>query len=109
VAQAAKLVRGLAEHGDELCRAIFRQQAMALGRLFTIVANVTDPDAYFVGGGVVETTPEMRAWFVDLVREHTALRAEQVAVASFAEVPDLDMAGARGAALAAWEWLRAGR
>ena len=88
-----------------MARAIFTQQAMAIGRLFTIVSNVTDPDAYFIGGGVVETTPEMRKWFVDLTTEHTMLREEQRRVASFAEVPDLDMAGARGAALAAWDHL----
>ncbi|HEX4427983.1 MAG TPA: ROK family protein [Frankiaceae bacterium] len=104
---AAKLVRGHAEKGDALGRAIFAQQAMAIGRLFTIVSNVTDPDAYFIGGGVVETTPELRKWFVDLTTEHTNLREEQRRVASFAEVPDLDMAGARGAALAAWDHLRA--
>jgi glucokinase len=105
---AAKQVRTYAERGDPMARAIFAQQAMAIGRLFTIVSNVTDPHAYFIGGGVVETTLEMREWFVALVREHTSLRAEQRAVASFAEVPDLDMAGARGAALAAWDRLRAG-
>lgn len=102
-ATAAKLVRTHAEQGDALARAIFAQQAMAIGRLFTIVSNVTDPDAYFIGGGVVETTPEMRKWFVDLTTQHTNLREEQKRVASFAEVPDLDMAGARGAALAAWD------
>ena len=37
---------------------------MALGRLFTIAANFTDPDAYFVGGGVVEATAEFRDWFL---------------------------------------------
>jgi predicted NBD/HSP70 family sugar kinase len=104
---AAKLVRGHAEKGDALGRAIFAQQAMAIGRLFTIVSNVTDPDAYFIGGGVVETTPELRKWFVDLTTQHTHLREEQLRVARFAEVPDLDMAGARGAALAAWDHLRA--
>jgi glucokinase len=39
--------------------------------------------------------------FLDKVREHTVLREEQIRVASFALVPDLDMAGARGAAIAA--------
>ncbi len=102
---AAKQVRRYAEGGDPMSRAIFAQQAMALGRLFTIIANVTDPDAYFIGGGVVETTPEMREWFVGQVRTNTALRVEQQQVASFAEVPELDMAGARGAAIAAWDWL----
>ena len=62
-------MRGYAEQGDPLARAIFTQQAMAIGRLFTIVSNVTDPDAYFIGGGVVETTPELRKWFVDLTTE----------------------------------------
>lgn len=100
VRDAAKEVRTLAEDGDEMCRQIFAQQAMALGRLFTIAANFIDPHAFFVGGGVVETEPEFRNWFLDLVREHTVLRDEQRA-AGVAVVPDLDMAGARGSALAA--------
>ena len=79
---------------------IFRQQAIALGRLFTIAANFTDPDAYFLGGGVVETTPSFSGWFLATVSEHTDLRAEQRPLVTFALVPDLDMAGARGAALA---------
>ena len=37
------------------------------------------------------------------VRENTLLREEQARVAHFALVPDLDMAGARGAAVAALE------
>ena len=101
IGAAAKLVRSLGEQGDPLARHIFAQQAMALGRLFTIAANFTDPHAYFVGGGVVETGTEFRDWFLGTVREHTGLRTEQAAVAEFALVPHLDMAGARGAALAA--------
>ena len=54
--------------GDELALAVFEQQAMALGRLFTIAANFTDPDAYFLGGGVVEAAPHFRDWFLDRVR-----------------------------------------
>ncbi|WP_410969029.1 hypothetical protein, partial [Salmonella sp. SAL4444] len=61
----------------------------------------TDPDAYFVGGGVVEAAPAFREWFLAKVRESMALRDEQAAVAQLALVPDLDMAGARGSALAA--------
>jgi len=107
VASAARLVRGLGEKGDPMALQIFEQQAMALGRLFTIAANFTDPDAYFVGGGVVETASAFRDWFLGRVREHTALRAEQKPAARFALVPDRDMAGARGAAIAALEALRA--
>jgi glucokinase len=103
VAQAAKLVRTYGEKGDPMARRIFEQQAMAIGRLFTIAANFSDPSAYFVGGGVVETAREFREWFMGKVRENTILREEQARAARFALVPDLDMAGARGAALAALE------
>jgi glucokinase len=54
---------------------------------------------------VVETAPQFRDWFLGKVREHTDLRDEQARAASFALVPDLDMAGARGAAIAARERL----
>ncbi len=103
IADAAKQVRSFAEAGDEMARAVFAQQAMALGRLFTILANVTDPHAFFVGGGVVETSTEFREWFLGKVRENTYLRDEQMVAVQFEVVPDLDMAGARGAALAALE------
>ena len=69
---------------------------MALGRIFTIAAGFTDPDTYFVGGGVVEADPKFRDWFLAKVHEHTVLRAEQVRVADFALVPDLDRAGGPG-------------
>jgi glucokinase len=98
--QAATGVRGYAAAGDPMALDIFRQQAIALGRLFTIAANFTDPDAYFLGGGVVETAPSFCDWFLATVREHTDLRDEQRPRATFALVPDLDMAGARGAAIA---------
>jgi len=100
---AAKTVRGLAERGDEMALRIFGQQAAAIGGLFTICANMTDPDAYFLGGGVVESAPRLREFYRARVREHTLLRAEQAEVAEFALVPDLDMAGARGAAVVALE------
>jgi predicted NBD/HSP70 family sugar kinase len=103
--QAAMLVRGHACAGDPMALEIFRQQAIALGRLFTIAANFTDPHAYFLGGGVVEAVPSFRDWFLDTVREHTDLRAEQLPLVTFAVVPDLDMAGARGAAIAAGDAL----
>lgn len=99
--EAAKAVRGLAVDGDEMALSIFAQQATAMGRLFTLMSNVTDPHAYLVGGGVVETAPHFREWFLGHVRTATDLRDEQRAIAEFAVVPHLDMAGARGAAVAA--------
>jgi glucokinase len=100
-AVAAKLVRGYGEAGDPLALRIFEQQAMAIGRLLTIAANFTDPHVYLLGGGVVEAAPHFRDWFLEQVREHTVLREEQARVESIALVPDLDMAGARGSAIAA--------
>jgi glucokinase len=105
IAKAAKLVRGFAEEGDEMALAIFRQQAMAIGRVFTVAAKFTDPDCYFVGGGVIEAAPHFRDWFLATIMENTALLAEQAQVAEIRLVPDLDMAGARGSAIAAAEWV----
>jgi predicted NBD/HSP70 family sugar kinase len=105
--EAAKLVRGYGEREDPLARKVFEQQAMALGRLFTAAAMFTDPSAYFLGGGVVEAAPAFRDWFLAKVREHTILRDEQRELARLDLVPDLDMAGARGAAIAALESLHA--
>ena len=99
--EAAKLVRGYGDSGDPLALAIFGQQAMALGRLFTIAGNFMDPNAYFVGGGLVEASRHFREWFLAQVCEHTSIRREQLEASTFALIPDLDMAGARGAAIAA--------
>jgi len=106
IAKAGKLVRGYAERGDEMALEIFRQQAMAMGRVFSIAAKFTDPDTYFVGGGVIEAAPHFRDWFVATVKEHTALYVEQAEIAEITLVPDLDMAGARGSAIAAAAWVR---
>jgi glucokinase len=106
IAKAAKLVRGYAERGDEMALAIFRQQAMAMGRVFSIAAKFTDPDTYFVGGGVIEAAPHFRDWFVATVKENTEFYPEQAAIAEITLVPDLDMAGARGSAIAAAAWVR---
>jgi glucokinase len=99
-ASAARALRGLAVAGDELALRIFRQQATAIGRLFTILMNVLDPDACFVGGGVMEADAAFRDRFLADVQASMQLRHEQAATI-VAPVPDLDMAGARGAAMAA--------
>jgi glucokinase len=106
IAKAAKLVRGYGERGDAMALDIFRQQAMAMGRVFSIAAKFTDPDTYFIGGGVIEAAPHFRDWFLATVKDHTVLFAEQAEIAEITLVPDLDMAGARGSAIAAAEWAR---
>ena len=82
IAQAAKEVRAYGVEGDEMALRLFDQQAAALGRLFTIAANYSDPSVYFVGGGVVEAAPHFGDWFLERVRAHTRLREEQAAIAS---------------------------
>jgi glucokinase len=101
IPDAAKQLRGYAERQDPLALTIFGQQAQAIGHLFTLAAGFTDPQVYFIGGGVVEAAPAFRDWFLDQIRTHTQLRPEQAAVATFALVPDRDLAGARGSAVAA--------
>jgi len=56
---------------------------------------------------VVESAMRFRNWFLEQVREHTVLRAEQRRAAAIAMVPDRDMAGARGSAIAALAAARA--
>jgi glucokinase len=106
IVDGAKQVRGFAERGDAMALQIFEQQAIAIARMFTIASNFTDPDAYFVGGGVVESEPHFRDWFLTTVTDATQLRPEQREVAIFAVVADLDMAGARGSAVAALHAIR---
>jgi predicted NBD/HSP70 family sugar kinase len=106
IARAAKLVRGYAERGDEMSLEIFRQQAVAIGRVFSIAAKFTDPDTYFVGGGVIDAAPHFRDWFVATTRENTRFYVEQAEIEDITLVPDLDTAGARGSAIAAAEWVR---
>ena len=105
VARAAILVRGYGERGDAMALEIFRQQAVAIGRVLSIAAKFTDPDIYFVGGGVIEAAPHFRDWFLSTVRQNTSLYIEQAEIAEISLVPDLDMAGARGSAIAAAEWV----
>ena len=97
-----------AVHFDRVQRLIGALRGLGVGRgdRFAVM-TLNSPEylemyhAAFLGGGVVEAAPEFRDWFLDLVREHTVLRDEQRAAAEFALVTDLDMAGARGAAVAA--------
>jgi predicted NBD/HSP70 family sugar kinase len=98
---AARSLRSLAVAGDELALSIFSQQAQAIGRLFTILMNVLDPDVCFVGGGVLEADAAFQARFMADIRGALSYRKQQAGTLPVVAVPDLDMAGARGAALAA--------
>ena len=96
---AAKAVRSYGEQGDELARAVFDQQAAVIGRLFSTIANVTDPDAFFVGGGVTEADPAFTEWFIGRVNDNITSMKGVDRASDAVVVSDLDMAGARGAAI----------
>lgn len=97
--QAAKLVRGMADKGDKLCREIFRVQAQATALLFDTMMNTFDPDAFIVGGGVLEASPEFGQWFLDEIKRGMPSPREEQAGVPFYAMPNGDTAGARGAAI----------
>lgn len=99
--QAAKLVRGLADKGDALCKDIFRVQAHALGLFFDEMINTFDPDALIVGGGALEASKEFQQWFVQEVRVGMGAQREEQANIPIHVMPNGDTAGARGAAIEA--------
>ncbi|MBX5494460.1 MAG: ROK family protein [Bryobacteraceae bacterium] len=104
--KAAKLVRGLAEQGDPMCREIFRVQAHALGLFFDEMVNTFDPDALIVGGGALETKEEFQCWFLDEIRAGMPPQREEQADIPIYVMPNGDTAGARGAAIEALKLAR---
>ncbi len=105
--KGAKLVRGLAERGDEMCREIFRVQAHALGLFFDEMVNTFDPDALIVGGGAIETSERFQGWFIDQIREGMPGQRVEQADIPIRIMPNGDTAGARGAAIEALKASRA--
>jgi glucokinase len=103
---AAKLVRGLADGGDAMCKEIFRVQAHALGLFFDEMVNTFDPDALIVGGGVLETSREFQRWFLMEIRLGMPRQREEQANVPIHVMPNGDSAGARGAALEALKLAR---
>lgn len=104
--QAAKLVRGLADKGDALCKDIFRVQAHALGLFFDEMINTFDPDALIVGGGALEASPEFQSWFLKEIRAAMPMQREEQAGVPIHVMPNGDTAGARGAAIEALKLAR---
>ena len=97
--QAAKLVRGLAEKGDPLCKEIFRVQAHALGLFFDEMINTFDPDALIVGGGAIETGKDFQEWFIGEIHAGMPEQREEQLDIPVHIMPNGDTAGARGAAI----------
>jgi len=108
VNEAAKLVRGMAEKGDPLCRDIFRVQAHALGLFFDEMVNTFDPDVLIIGGGALETSADFQRWFIAETRAGMPDQREEQAAIPIHVMPNGDTAGARGAALEALKFARQG-
>ena len=106
VKAAAKLVRGMAEKGDSLCRDIFRVQAHALGLFFDEMVNTFDPDALIIGGGALETGADFQRWFIAETRAGMPGQREEQAAIPIHVMPNGDTAGARGAAIEALKFAR---
>jgi predicted NBD/HSP70 family sugar kinase len=104
--KASKLVRGLAEKGDPMCREIFRVEAHALGLFFDEMVNTFDPDALIIGGGAIETDGGFQSWFISETRAGMPDQREEQAEIPIHIMPDGDTAGARGAAIEALKLLR---
>jgi glucokinase len=104
--QAAKLVRGLADKSDPMCKEIFRVQAHALGLFFDEMVNTFDPEALIVGGGALETSPEFQLWFLNEIRVGMPAQREEQAGIPVYVMPNGDTAGARGAAIEALKLAR---
>lgn len=104
--QAAKAVRGLADDGDAVCKEIFRVQAHALGLFSDEMVNTFDPDAFIVGGGILETSREFQRWFLAEIRLGMPTQREEQAGIPIHVMPNGDTAGARGAALEALKLAR---
>ncbi len=105
---AAKLVRGMAEKGDPMCREIFRVQAHGLGLFFDEMINTFDPDALLVGGGAIETGEEFQQWFIREIRAGMPPQREEQADIPIYIMPNGDTAGSRGAAIEALRLARHG-
>lgn len=106
ISKAAKLVRGMAERGDPLCRDVFRVQAHALGLFFDEMVNTFDPDALIIGGGAIETGVEFQSWMLGEVRAGMPGQREEQAGIPIHIMPNGDTAGARGAAIDALMFAR---
>ncbi len=104
--QAAKLVRGMADDGDELCREVFRVQAHALGLFFDEMINTFDPDALIVGGGAIETSKQFQEWFISEIRAGMPPQREEQVNLPIYIMPNGDTAGARGSAIEALKLAR---
>jgi predicted NBD/HSP70 family sugar kinase len=101
IGKAAKLVRGLADKGDPMCREIFRVQAHGLGLFFDEMINTFDPDALIVGEALSRPLPIFSDGSRGRIRAGMPVQREEQSDIPIHIMPNGDTAGARGAAIEA--------
>jgi glucokinase len=104
--KAAKMVRGMADRGDPMCREIFRVQAHGIGLFLDEMVNTFDPDVLIIGGGALEASEAFQKWFIQQVRVGMPTQREEQADIPIYVMPNGDTAGARGAAIEALKLAR---
>lgn len=104
--KASKMVRGMADRGDAMCREIFRVQAHGIGLFLDEMVNTFDPDALIIGGGALEASEAFQKWFIEQVRVGMPTQREEQADIPIYVMPNGDTAGARGAAIEALKLAR---
>jgi glucokinase len=104
--KAAKMVRGMADRGDAMCRDIFRVQAHGIGLFLDEMVNTFDPDALIIGGGALEASEAFQKWFIEQVQVGMPTQREEQADIPIYVMPNGDTAGARGAAIEALKLAR---
>lgn len=104
--KAAKMVRGMADRGDKMCREIFRVQAHGIGLFLDEMVNTFDPDALIIGGGALEASEAFQKWFIEQVRVGMPAQREEQADIPIYVMPNGDTAGSRGAAIEALKLAR---
>jgi predicted NBD/HSP70 family sugar kinase len=104
--KVAKMVRGMADRGDAMCREIFRVQAHGIGLFLDEMVNTFDPDALIIGGGALEASEAFQKWFIEQVRIGMPTQREEQADIPIYVMPNGDTAGARGAAIEALKLAR---
>jgi glucokinase len=105
--KAAKMVRGMADRGDTMCREIFRVQAHGIGLFLDEMVNTFDPDALIIGGGALEASEAFQKWFIEQVRVGMPTQREEQSDIPIYVMPNGDTAGSRGAAIEALKLARA--
>ena len=82
----AKLLRGLADEGDDLALELFDDQARALGITLLNINYLGDYDLVVIGGGVCDLSPEVR----DRYRRGVVESYRQYALDGFRNVVDIE-------------------